>query len=268
MNWRDLPDLDEALAGPPSSLALGFIQLLKSSEDEEVWKFAGIASDESEDVDGDKILRKHLDISYAADRGFVNYDHSRAPEDQIGFLTSVEILDEDRIKSLREELGVEIKDSATVYVQGQLYKHVDRAKAVAGILKSAPKGKGLGLSLDGVAARTKKGEGPIIKAYVRGVAITPIPAHPNTMCQLIKSLREADVSHTRKALARQLPANTIEEIAAAVGRVLLKSERVGKEHKALSRDEAVMFILKSRPQWSYEMANRVIDFTVTRSKEN
>jgi hypothetical protein len=267
MNWDNLPDLDEALDGPSSTLATGTLQLLKTAEDDDVYKFAGIASDDSEDVDGDKILRKHLDISYAADRGFVNYDHSRKAEDQIGYLTSVEILDEARIKSLRDELGVPIKDSATVYVEGQLYKHVERAKSVIGILRSAPKGKGLGLSLDGVAARAKKGEGAIVKAYIRGVAITPVPAHPNTMCQLIKSLRQSDLSHTRKAQAEQLAPEQIEEIAAAVGRVLLKSESAGKEQKALSRDDAVMFILKSRPKWTYELAKRVVDYTAAHSEE-
>ena len=39
--------------------------MVKAVQDGDTWKFAGIASDETEDVEGDTILRKALDVSYA-----------------------------------------------------------------------------------------------------------------------------------------------------------------------------------------------------------
>lgn len=266
MDFSKIPSLNEALAGPNTSLATGQILLGKGADEDAPWSFQGIASDESKDVDGDRILRKHLDISYATSRGFVNYDHSRAPEDQIGFLSSVEILEPERIKSLRDSTGLDIPDSATVFVEGQFYKHVPRAKDVVGIMKSAPAGRGLGLSLDGVAARD--GGNAIVKAFMRGVAVTPVPAHPNTMMALIKSLKEAETESVEAAVAGQVSPEVIQAIVDGLGRVLLKSESPGKEAKRLSRDEAVLFLLKSRPHWSYELANRVVAYTIGRqSKE-
>jgi len=57
--------------------------LLKVSKGSEGWSFSGVASDEGEDEDGDAILRKQLDISYAQQRGYVNWNHSRNPADHL-----------------------------------------------------------------------------------------------------------------------------------------------------------------------------------------
>lgn len=162
-----------------------------SSEDGADWRFAGIASDITPDIVNDALLRDQLDVSYAAQRGFVNWNHSEQAKDQLGYLTKCEILTPARIEHLRKELGIEIPDTASVYVEGGLYKYVEGAKDVWNVLKSQPVdgSRGLGLSLDGKILRDAATKAPV-KAFVRGVAFTQVPAHTRTLTVLRKSLLE------------------------------------------------------------------------------
>ena len=257
--FENLPDLETALDQADQPL-LGMNLLLKAIEPENEdapWRFAGIASDESEDVEGDKILRKALDVSYASQRGYVNWDHSRKPGDQIGFLTKCEILNKSRISELRKSFG-DISDSATVYVEGELYKHIPTAKDTFDLLKSVPAGAtGPGLSLDGAVARDRS-NGGVVKAFVRGVAITPAPAHPQTVARLKKSLQIYD---TIAGLDGQLPADLPASIAHAVVTELKKSVE-GKKPPTLSHDEAVLFVLQKRPHFTYELASKLVRYTM------
>ena len=139
MKVNGLPSVEEALQQEPRLLAHCSL-LLKADEGEEgFWNFAGIASDSSKDTDGDEILSKSLDVSYAKKRGFVNWNHSREPEDQIGFIRTIKVIQKSEIKDFSKQLGRELSPSASLYVEGELYKHVQKAKAVRDIMKSAPK---------------------------------------------------------------------------------------------------------------------------------
>lgn len=194
------------------------------------WKFAGIASDESADLEGDSLLKSMLDVSYAADRGYVNWHHSRSPEDQIGYLTKAVVLDAKNVKELRQELGLpKLEDSASIYVEGELYQHVKKAAEVRQVMMSAPPGRGLGLSIDGVIARNAKTM-EAVKAFVRGVAVTPIPAHPKTLVLLKKSLQE-----------------------------------LSRGSRQLSMDEAILFVGKMRPYWSFDLASRFVKHAMSQS---
>jgi len=258
--FENIPDLDAALDQADQPL-IGMNLLLKAIEpenEEAPWRFAGIASDESEDVEGDKILRKALDVTYAAQRGYVNWDHSRKPADQIGFLTKCEVLNKSRIGELRKSFGDDISDTATVYVEGEFYKHIPAAKETFALLKSVPAGAtGPGLSLDGAVARDRT-NGGVVKAFVRGVAITPAPAHPQTVARLKKSLQIYD---TIQGLDGQLPPDLPASIAHAVVTELRKSADE-KIPPALSHDEAVMFVLRKRPHFTYELASKLVRYTM------
>ena len=248
-------DLNDEVSVPLCSL-----ELLKATKAEQVegepetWRFAGVASDESRDVDGDEILKKHLDLSYAQSRGYVNWDHSRAPADQLGFLEKAVLITDKNRKKLGTELGVDIPDTASVYVEGELYQHVPKAGEVHQILKSSGKDRhGLGISLDGVMARDAE-KGGIVKAYVRGVALTPVPAHPKTIARLRKSL-----SAYRLLEDGETPADLVQAITDGVVEELRKSAGGGGR---LTRDEAILFLLRKRPKWNYDLASKVVQFTV------
>lgn len=197
-----------------------------SEGDEENWSFRGIASDESRDVDGDQIFRKALDLSYAQERGYANWNHSQEPADQIGYLTKCELITDASRETLSKALGVELQKSATVYIEGSLYPYIERAVTVQRLLKSAPPGRGLGISVEGGVQRFKTGQ--LAKAIVRGVAFTPTPAQTKTMVQLRKSL-------------------------------LAATEQTG-----LNFEQAVVWVLRKKPSWTYENAAAFVKYTQLR----
>lgn len=232
----------------------------KSDNPNDSWKFAGIASDENPDVDGDEILKKSLDLTYAQKRGYVNWDHSRAPKDQLGFLTKALLLSGKEAMQLAEtEMKVPIPDTASIYVEGELYPYVEQSQEVQKILKSTPEGRafGLGLSLDGVMARDKATD-DIVRAFVRGVAITPVPAQVKTLCKLKKSLRDystrengSTIEELRQQISKE-PAEQILQLAKAAG-----------EQGLMNFDSATLWILKQRPSWTYDLASKLVRFTIS-----
>jgi hypothetical protein len=240
-------------------------QLLKAThaegDDQAPWQFEGIASDEAPDLDGDAILKKTIDLTYAQQRGFVNWDHSRLPEDQIGYLTSAEIIPVERVRELKKTFP-EIRDTASIYVTGELYRDTPRAQHVQRILKSLRannSNRGLGLSVDGALARDLK-SGGIVKAYVRGVAITAQPMHPNTLLSLKKSValyNELDGANFPLDLLQDQHRETLSRLDA-----LLKTV---EGTPGLDHDQAVLFVLKQRPHWTLEIAQQLVDHTKSKA---
>jgi hypothetical protein len=220
------------------------------------WRFQGIASDESADVDSDEILRKTLDLSYAQSRGFVNWEHSSEPEHQIGYLTKAELIDPKQLPKYETALGVKLSKTATVFVEGELYKYVDKAEAVANLLKSAPAGKGLGLSLQGALARDAE-KGDVLKAFVRGVAITAVPAHPRTLAQLAKSLRarpeKAEPCEYLDPSVKSYVDTAIQELRCSIQ---------GPEPQNLNREQALMWILQRYSNVTLAGAEQIYEFAM------
>jgi len=227
-NHLEVRDFD----AEPVPLCQGRIRFIKSNQEgdeEPEWMFEGIASDETEDEEGDKVLGKSLDLSYASERGFVNWNHSRNPEDQLGFLEEAKLLQPDDLKELSERWGIQLSKSATVFVRGRLYKHVDKAQKVMNILKSLEAGidRGPGLSLDGVLARDEETR-DVVRAYVRGIAITPSPAQPKTFCMLKKSL--------------------------------LRFNELQNQDGVLTRNQAILHVLQLRPNWNLDIARKFLSY--------
>lgn len=226
------------------------------------WRFQGIASDESEDVEGDEILRRSLDLSYAASRGFVNWEHSKEPEHQIGYLTKATLIEPAQVRKFEDQLGVKLSKTASVFVEGELYKYASKAEHVANLLKSAPAGKGLGLSLQGALARDPE-NGDVLKAFVRGVAITAVPAHPRTLAQLAKSLR-----------GDQLAGESCDAVDAAVKQYVdekfeeLRRSADPSPPRMISRNEALMQILQRFPNATLPTAERIFGYALKAHKEN
>lgn len=198
-------------------------------------KFGGIASSEGTDEDGDAILRKHLDITYISKRGYVNWDHSRSPENQLGFITKAVIIKPDEINMYEDLLETPLTKSASLYVEGSLYKNSSKAMDVHRLLTSIPKGVdgSLGLSVEGGVLRK---DGGIQMALIRGVAITPTPAQPDTLCRLMKSL-SLDVSTSVES----------EMVIEAI-------------NKGLSESEAVVRVMELRPNLPLELAKKIVKY--------
>lgn len=215
------------------------LRLIKATSSDGLsdWKFGGIASAESIDVDGDAILKKALDISYLQKRGYVNWDHSRAPVDQLGYCTKAEIVGLDQLPSLESSLGIPLDKSASIYVEGVLYKNSPRAKEVFDLLSSIPKGQegSLGMSVEGGMIRSE--DGAVKRAMVRGIAITPAPTHPDTLCRLVKALSS--------------PVNT---------GVVHDSMR----DQSFIFNDAVVRLLEMRPKLPLELAKRIVQYTIDR----
>jgi len=262
---QDVPELTEAMEMQPQALFSADFLLKAVTQDGEndFWKFAGVASDEETDVEGDGILRKALDLSYAQARGYVNWDHSREPSDQLGFLTKATLITEKNRGELETELGITLSKTATVYVEGELYKDVGKAQEVRDIMKSAVEGPGLGLSLDGVCARDLD-KGGIVKAFVRGVAITPVPAQPRTLLRLKKSLQVYESLAELSQLPADLPAAIAAELAVHLKKSLLAEEIQSSEE--MDFDAATLWVLKKRPHLTYEVASKVVKYTMSQPK--
>jgi len=254
------PSLGE---GPSEALfKADLFKAIAPEGDEGPWRFQGIASDENRDQQGDTILRKSLDLSYAAQRGFVNWDHSRQPADQVGFLTGISIITPAKLEALRKSDFPNAPDSASVFVEGEFYKHVPKAVEIRNIMKSVNGDQGsLGLSLDGKIARDTR-NGNIVKAFVHGVAVTAAPVHPLTLVKMCKSLAAYNALAGTEGLPADFAKHVAEEVVKAQQEILAKSDTASRP---LTNDEAILFVLKQKPAWSYDLASKVVKYTLYKS---
>jgi len=156
----------------------------EGAEDSEQWNIQGIASSEGIDEEGDAIFKNVLDINYFKKCGFINWNHASDPSNQLGYITKAEIIQD--TSKYADQLGRDISPRSSLYIEGELYKNVKKAREVRDILKSVTSSGGLGLSIEGNIHRTSK---KITSVVVRGVAITPMPVQTETLCNLVKSLQ-------------------------------------------------------------------------------
>lgn len=160
------------------------VELVKSDDDENEWKVAGIASTEDQDLQGESVIQDGIDISLLkAGRGLFNFDHQKGPENVLGQIEDAEFVTHEGRKAL--------------LVKGYLFKHQDRAKAFYNILKSLKKGTGprVHMSIEGkILERDFRNPKAIKKARVEKVALTLDPVNPYTYAELVKSLNAEDNS--------------------------------------------------------------------------
>jgi hypothetical protein len=157
------------------------IELIKS-EDESVWRIKGIASTEDADLQGESVSQEGLDISaLKAGRGLWNWDHAKGPENILGQIEDANFIKQDGKTALE--------------VEGYLFQHQDKAKAVHNILKSIKKGNGprVHMSIEGkILERDFQDPKRIKKARIDKVALTLDPVNPYTFTQLCKSLNSTE----------------------------------------------------------------------------
>lgn len=215
-----------------SLAAIDLFKAMPQEAEDGPWKFAGIASDETEDVVGDALLKSILDISYAQKRGYVNWDHQQDPASLLGYLTSIKIIDgPEEIETLQKSFGRDISPTASVYVEGELYKTVKKAQDIYPILQAAPANHpGLGISLEGGIRRYKDSGKPAV-AIVRGIAFSHMPTHTETLVTLRKSLTE-------------------------------QIEQPLQKGEGMSFDQAVLWVLQKRPNWTGQIASDFVKHTI------
>jgi hypothetical protein len=144
----------------------------KDKEGNEVMILGGIASTERRDTDTEKLLPKGFDVSYLNERGIVNWNHGKSPEDIIGEPVKTEL----RAKGL--------------YVESMLYPTSDKAKkvyALAETLKKSNSKRKLGYSIEGKALeRDPTDARTVTKALITNLAITINPKNCDSFIDIIK----------------------------------------------------------------------------------
>jgi hypothetical protein len=142
---------------------------LKKSEDGKVW-IHGIASLETPDIAGETVIQKGMDLSYFLNRGFFNDNHDKTTGGKIGIPTEA--------KTTKSGL----------FVKGYLLD-TPRAQKIVELAQALDKSGGqrkLGFSIEG---KVKQRDGRIIKkSWLKDVAITAEPVHPDTYMNIVKSL--------------------------------------------------------------------------------
>lgn len=160
------------------------IDLLKAEKegDEDGWRIRGVASTPDEDLQGETVDQSGLDISMLkAGRGLFNWDHQKGPEFVLGQIEDAEFIEKDGKRAL--------------HVDGYLFKHSDKAKALYNVLKSIKKANGprVHMSIEGkVLQRDFTNNKAIKKARIDKVALTMDPVNPYTYTELVKSLNSPE----------------------------------------------------------------------------
>ncbi len=151
---------------------------LSKSEDGN-WKIKGLASTEKMDAQGEIILQKGIDASPIDNKkGIINFDHQKGIENTIGFLDSYQ------------------KTDNGLFIQGRLFQHHAKAKAVAEIMQSLGKSDSgrVGLSVEGqILERDSKNPKIIKKCRISAVAVTLNPVNQDTYADLMKSMSTSEV---------------------------------------------------------------------------
>lgn len=135
------------------------------------WRIGGLAATDARDIDGENIVMEGLDTSYlASGRAVFNWNHGDSPGDIVG------------------EIDVFKKSKKDLYVEGFLYKGVQKANDIYDLMRTMAKSskRRLGFSVEGKIRQRE--DNTIVKSWVKAVAITHEPVNPFTMADLVKSM--------------------------------------------------------------------------------
>jgi hypothetical protein len=189
----------------------------------------GIASMESPDLVGEKVIQKGMDISYFLKRGFFNDNHDKTTGGKIGIPTDAK------------------HTGKGLFVKGYMLD-TPRAKEIVELGKALAESgseRQLGFSVEG---KIIKRNGKVIeKSWVKDVAITCEPMHPGTYMEIVKSIsadieengsidNEGDIEERMAGIVERL--ETIEKALCAEhdngqGGSVLKKESLESDLKVL-----------------------------------
>lgn len=144
----------------------------------------GIASTEEKDQQGEVVMQEKMDCSYLLEKGYLNWNHSHAPEDQIG--KPLEVV---KMPGGPETPG----GKPATFFRALLLEGVARADAVWALSKALETSAGvgtdraLGFSVEG-GVRVRQGN-LLVETVVRHMAAThePVNAQSVARCVMAKS---------------------------------------------------------------------------------
>lgn len=147
---------------------------LKGEERYKNMLIQGVASDPSEDTDGEKLMPIGYDLSRFKRYGFINYDH-RAKDNPKYFIG--------------EPIDAKVKDNK-FFVKGKLYSKSQMARDVWDtmiLLKESGSNRQMGFSIEGKALERDINNPKIIKrALITGLAMTLNPKNSNSYAEIVK----------------------------------------------------------------------------------
>ena len=142
---------------------------LKKSREGRV-EIEGIASVQSPDIAGETVIQKGMDLGYFLKRGFFNDNHAKDSGGKVGVPTYAK------------------HTSNGLHVKGYLLD-TPRAQGIVELAESLEKSgndRQLGFSVEG---KVKRRNGKIIEeSWIKDIAITAEPVHPETYMNICKSL--------------------------------------------------------------------------------
>ncbi len=145
----------------------------KKSKDGRV-EIEGVASVETPDLQGETVLLRGMDLNYFTKRGFFNDNHTKETDGKVGVPTEARV----------------IKDGNThkLFVKGYMLD-TPRAEGIvklAEALNKSGNARQLGFSIEG---KVRERDGRIVsKSWLKDIAITAEPIHPDTYLNIVKSL--------------------------------------------------------------------------------
>lgn len=149
--------------------------ILKKGGDGRIW-LEGEASVETPDIANETVLMDGLDLNYFLKRGFFNDNHDKSNSGKIGIPVEAKVVKGDGPNRL--------------FVKGY-FLDTPRAQAVIELGKALEKSGGerkLGFSVEG---KVLQRDGKIIrKSWLKDIAVTAEPVHPDTYCNIVKSVSQ------------------------------------------------------------------------------
>lgn len=140
----------------------------------------GIASTEDKDQQGEIVMQDRMDCSYLLDKGYLNWNHSHAPEDQIG--KPLEVI---KMPGGPNTPG----GKPATFFKASLFEGMPRADAVWVLSKALENSQGigadraLGFSVEG-GVRVRQGH-VLVETVVRHMAVTHEPVNAQSTARVV-----------------------------------------------------------------------------------
>lgn len=190
----------------------------------------GIASTDTQDLQGEVISQDGIDFSYFLKRGYFNDNHKQGTEHKVG-----------------EPVECRVTKNG-LWVKGFLYsgkKAADDIWEHMRTLKKSGSKRRMGFSVEGKIIR--RNGNVIEKCWIKDIAITPAPINYTTWAEMAKSLSALELDKATSANSVLVPESLDED----------EKEEVAK---SLTFDEAVEYIEKSFSGISRESAVSLATF--------
>lgn len=232
-------------------LPITFEKGTSSTGEGDLYRFSGVASDNTEDLDSQFLEPEGFDFSDLINKGFVNWNHNlkEDPGAAIGEVTKGEVF---RGEDGATKFGIE------GYLWGDSPLAQKAIKLQERLVKSGSK-KSLGFSIEGKAIETDPlNKKRITKARITGVALTPCPKNSNTFVNIIKG-------EYSQPFIESEGDEEIEEAIQAEG-LVTKPESVEHNPKELTKGQVYEKIFEKYPYLSLSYQTKIYNFIHRYSK--